>query len=83
MKPLPTYTCHKQVGALKIRSIDVHYTAEHAIFTPADESYAPFSVSRAYMAKHVPEAGGYYVRYKDGYESFSPAAAFEEGYTRD
>ena len=26
--------------------------------------------------------GGYYVRYEDGYESWSPAQAFEEGYTR-
>lgn len=26
--------------------------------------------------------GGYYVRYADGYESWSPAQAFEEGYTR-
>lgn len=25
--------------------------------------------------------GGYYVRYEDGYESWSPAKAFEEGYT--
>jgi hypothetical protein len=32
--------------------------------------------------KHSPEAGGYYVQYKDGYTSFSPAEAFEEGYTR-
>lgn len=26
--------------------------------------------------------GGYYVHYSDGYESWSPAGAFEEGYTR-
>jgi len=26
--------------------------------------------------------GGYYVRYEDGYESWSPAKAFEEGYAR-
>lgn len=26
--------------------------------------------------------GGYYVRYEDGFESWSPAKAFEEGYTR-
>lgn len=26
--------------------------------------------------------GGYYVRYPDGFESWSPAKAFEEGYTR-
>lgn len=26
--------------------------------------------------------GGYYVRYEDGFESWSPARAFEDGYTR-
>ena len=30
----------------------------------------------------TPHVGGYYVLYEDGYESFSPAKAFEEGYTR-
>ena len=29
-----------------------------------------------------PLVGGYYVRYADGYESWSPAKAFEEGYTQ-
>ncbi len=37
-------------------------------------------VSQEYMAKHDPQPGGYYVRYADGYESFSPAKAFEGGY---
>jgi hypothetical protein len=32
------------------------------------------------MHKHKPQVGGYYVLYKDGYASFSPASAFEEGY---
>lgn len=32
-------------------------------------------------AKHDPEVGGYFVRYEDGYTSYSPAAAFEGGYT--
>ena len=30
---------------------------------------------------HSP-VGGYYVRYEDGYESWSPAGAFESGYKR-
>ena len=34
-----------------------------------------------YMHKHKPEVGGYYVVYEDGYKSFSPAGAFESGYT--
>lgn len=32
-------------------------------------------------AKHKPEVGGYYVQYADGYKSYSPAKAFEEGNT--
>ena len=34
-----------------------------------------------WLDKHNPEVGGYYVVYEDGYKSFSPAKAFEEGYT--
>jgi len=37
-------------------------------------------VSDAFYSKHEPEIGGYFVRYDDNYESFSPAAAFEGGY---
>lgn len=40
-----------------------------------------FPVSAAYIGKHNPRPGGYYVRYLDGYESFSPAGAFEAGYS--
>lgn len=53
-----------------------------AIITPADPGYAPFGVSKNYMDKHDPQVGGYFVVYKDGYQSFSPAQAFEEGYAR-
>jgi hypothetical protein len=53
-----------------------------AMISPADEGYAPFQVSDEYLLKHKPEVGGYYVQYDDGYKSFSPAKAFEEGYTR-
>jgi hypothetical protein len=55
---------------------------EAAIITPEDSGYAPFPVDAAYVRKHKPEVGGYYVVYKDGYKSFSPAEAFEEGYSR-
>lgn len=46
------------------------------IIVPADEGYAPFEADSAYMNKHKPEAGGYYVVYKDSYKSYSPAQAF-------
>ena len=36
------------------------------------------------LKKHDPQIGGYYVVYPgDGYKSWSPAQAFEEGYTRE
>jgi bacterioferritin-associated ferredoxin len=37
---------------------------------------------REFVDKHKPQVGGYIVIYDDGYTSFSPAKAFEEGYTR-
>jgi len=53
-----------------------------AMITPMEPGYAPLPVSHAFMVKHDPQPGGYYVVYKDGYQSFSPAETFEDGYTR-
>lgn len=82
---MPRYQCHKQVWALKIHDIrrvpSGNATVTHTI-VPADDRYAPFEVSLEYVGKHSPQAGGYYVVYDDGYKSYSPAKAFEEGYTR-
>lgn len=84
---MPRYRCHKEVWALKIA--DVKDPAEHGnetdgsrIIVPADAGYAPFRIAREYVWKHKPEAGGYYVVYADGYKSYSPTKAFEDGYTR-
>lgn len=77
---MPRYKSHKEVWALKIKKIDIGI--ETAIITPEDSNYSPFNVDSEYMVKHQPKVGGYYVVYKDGYRSFSPADAFEEGYTR-
>jgi hypothetical protein len=79
--PLPRYICNKQVWALKIKEITPRWTdGTGAIITPEEKGYAPFEVSQEYMQKHQPRVGGYWVQYKDGYTSFSPAQAFEEGY---
>lgn len=64
-----------------------HWEMEHgpslgAMITPDEEGFAPFRVDGRYLMKHNPEVGGYFVQYADGYQSFSPGAAFEEGYTR-
>jgi hypothetical protein len=87
-REMPRYKCHKEVWALKIASIKRDGDGENretdgsAMFTPVEEGYAPFRVEYDYLRKHSPEVGGYFVVYKDGYKSYSPAQAFEEGYTR-
>ncbi|MGI9490474.1 MAG: hypothetical protein ACR2RF_32195 [Geminicoccaceae bacterium] len=85
---MPRYKSHKEVWALKIADIQAPDLPENAetdgslVIVPAEEGYAPFTVDPAYVQKHEPQIGGYYVVYKDGYKSWSPAEAFEEGYTR-
>jgi len=92
MVELPKYRSHKVVHAFKIDKIkfDCQLAQEEgresdggALLYPAmEEGMGPVKVDHAYVSKHKPFDGGYYVHYKDGYESFSPAKAFEEGYTR-
>ncbi len=94
---MPTYRCHKTVSALKIKEVVCHADADPAVtidefakteefqgghIFPDDKRYGPIPFDAAYFRKHKPEAGGYYVVYSDGYKSFSPAKAFEDGYTR-
>lgn len=92
---LPKYKCHKEVWALKIKEVkemldfpegDEVFTKQigirGALLAFEDAQYAPIEVNFSYMLKHNPVAGGYYVVYKDGYKSFSPASEFEEGYSR-
>lgn len=91
---MPRYRSHKIVHALKIKAIEFDIDAARreeretdgsATIIPEDPDgigYAPFKVDVEYVRKHKPQAGGYYVVYPDGYKSWSPAAAFEDGYTR-
>lgn len=79
LNQLPLYQCHKKVRAIKIKRIESADSGERLI--PEDENYNPIFVSSAYMQKHSPEVGGYFVLYADGYQSFSPAKAFENGYS--
>jgi hypothetical protein len=93
---LPLYQCHKTVRAVKIREVlrerrTFHHDGgnehEHVYDEPrltyeaSPGRYFEIPVTVEYLAKHQPVAGGYYVRYEDGYESFSPAKAFEDGYS--
>ncbi len=80
-RELPKYKCHKLVRALKIGEIRFNEDEQTCVLTPSDPDYGPLSVGLAYFNKHCPKTGGYYVVYDDRYESFSPADAFEAGYT--
>lgn len=88
---MPKYVSHKKVWALKIKSVlqDNEYASNGEIseilgaeLEVEEPGYAPVRVDRDYLYKHQPKAGGYYVVYEDGYKSFSPAKAFEEGYDK-
>lgn len=76
---LPQYRCHKVVQAAKIVKVE-HLPEAGALlfFEGITESQL---VSRDFLTKHQPQVGGYFVVYKDGYTSFSPSQAFEEGYS--
>ncbi len=79
---MPRYRCHKEVWALKIAELSEYDREGGVTMYPADEGFAPFRLDREFMERHRPVAGGYYVVYTDGYKSYSPAKAFEEGYAR-
>lgn len=86
----PRYKSHKEVEAFKIA--DINWDADiaknqnretdgSATLIPEDNNLNPHKVTAEYIKKHKPQIGGYWVRYADGYESWSPARQFEEGNT--
>ena len=90
---LPQYRSHKIVQAAKIIGISpwgvgegmgANLLVEMPFEKDGSEGIGTFELSTkaGYYNKHKPTIGGYYVLYPDGYESFSPAKPFEEGYTR-
>ena len=86
MKEMPVYKSHKRVWALQIAELRGTGTREQEDdgslwMLPAGEGFGEVRLSADYVIKHGPQVGGYYVVYDDGYKSFSPAKAFEEGYT--
>jgi hypothetical protein len=80
---LPKWKCHKEVWAAKITKQDrlllrdgmARWYLDNGGYVDAN------SMLRERVTTGDP-VGGYYVRYEDGFESWSPAKAFEEGYTR-
>lgn len=96
MREMPVYRCHKRVWALKIKTVAAHASGDPLVsdaefegsvafqgahLVPCDGDFSPLYVPADWYRKHKPSAGGYYVVYEDGYSSYSPAEAFESGYT--
>ena len=88
LEQLPQYRSHKVVRAGKIMAIwfeDPDRIDDHGsnvLVVVSGLGYAkPVRLDISWFDKHEPRVGGYLVAYDDGYISFSPAKAFEEGYT--
>lgn len=75
---LPPWQSHKTVWASKIVSIAELNDDQHTIQCEAGQ---PLTVFNSWLDKNKAQVGGYFVLYQDGYRSYSPAEAFEEGYT--
>lgn len=80
-KDWPTYQCHKKVYAVKIRAFELDLTKDEVLAIPQDPEIESIDIDMDLLKKHKPGPGWYFVAYEDGYESFSPAEAFEAGYT--
>lgn len=82
MSELPRYQCHKIVRAAKVVSAE-HLSNNEFYLTlelPGGEAaHAHWRSGKPTNAGQL--VGGYIVQYDDAYESWSPAAAFESGYT--
>ena len=84
VQDLPCYVSHKRVHALKIAAIEIHED-KSATIAPADKGYGSLKTKPRWAERWAgsEDDKGYYVLYADGFASWSPTKAFEEGYTRD
>ena len=79
---MPCYRSHKEVWALKIAALEVNED-KSAKIAPADKGYAVFTTKPGWAERFTGgDDPGYYVMYADGFDSWSPTKAFEDGYTR-
>jgi hypothetical protein len=73
---------HKVVEAEVIERVEIDGT-DHRISTGRIrvEGGETIEAPRGFFARNKPMPGDYLVRYADGYLSWSPKSAFEDGYT--
>lgn len=75
---LPEFECFKRVRAGKIVALGIGQAEKTTRLGLAGGAHV--EVSHAWVSNKLPQVGGYFVQYEDGYSSYSPAKAFEEGY---
>jgi len=84
------YMCHKRVKAAQILSVTpdpengrmaLHFGGGERLYVDTEWLTNRVRVPVGEDAAAAAE-GGYFVRYEDGYCSWSPADAFEQGYSR-
>jgi hypothetical protein len=81
---MKTFKSTRKVQAAKIRAISAQELGAVIYFdVPPTEKVDRVAVDRAYVQKHNPQAGGYFVQYGDGYQSYCPAEAFERDHQED
>ena len=73
------YQCHKMVHALQI--VDINEDPASDTMRLVFDDYPEVHMHPDWVKEHRAKAGGYYVVYSDGYQSYSPKDVFEEGYT--
>lgn len=81
---LPIYQSHKKVKAVKISAVEIAemgtaYIASREL-NEGERIEAPPGWADRFHGDE--EDLGYWVQYADGYQSWSPSAAFQDGYTR-
>ncbi len=84
---LPKWTSHKVVQAARVTGVSEGHLPDILFVwhlaggfqVEVDEDLARRVPTK--VGEHGP-IGGYFVLYQDGYRSWSPADAFDEGYTR-
>ena len=82
--PLVKYQSHKTVWAAKvveINPVDAGKDLCGFVWSLDNGGYVPVTKDLKMRGGDYP-IGGYYVRYEDGFESWSPAEAFEKGYSK-
>jgi len=80
--PMPAFISHKRVWALKIAKVHVDDDGQGIALQFEEDGFALRAFTSSQLEhKPIPQAGMYFVQYEGGYFSFSPADAFEKGYS--